>query len=134
MSRSDRDPLVASLLAAVAAAPTDIPLRLHVVGLLLERGRAAEALEHCSVVLRTVPTHAEALALLRKASGALADGYPTRAPVQRGETEPAGDAASPVVQPPDPSLADFDWAAAEAQVAGGGTPPEDVTGPDPAVD
>lgn len=43
------DPLLSSLLSAVAASPADLPLRLHVAGVLLERGRAAQALEHCSV-------------------------------------------------------------------------------------
>jgi hypothetical protein len=114
MSRSDRDPLVMSLLAAVAAAPADVPLRLHVVGVLLDRGRAAEALEHCSVVLRAQPTHAEALALLRRASAGLAD-------------EPARPAA-----PADPGLADFDWAAAEAQVSGGSAGDEPRDPADPA--
>ncbi len=37
------DPLLTSLLAAVAAAPGDIPLRLHVADHLAAAGRATEA-------------------------------------------------------------------------------------------
>ncbi|HEV2086732.1 MAG TPA: ATP-binding protein, partial [Cryptosporangiaceae bacterium] len=120
MPPSGEDPLVASLLAAVTAAPGDLPLRVHVAGVLLERGRAAEALEHCAMVLRLDATHAEALALLRRASAALAGETsdhtrPGRGtPPTPGRTTPDGPAAGLPGRPePDD---DFDWEAAEAEV------------------
>jgi AAA+ superfamily predicted ATPase len=106
MTRSEDDPLLASLLAAVSAAPGDIPLRLHVAGLLLDRGRPAEALDHCSTVLRSDPTHSEALALLRRASAEL--GGASRRTGRRVRAD------RPVTDPP--GVRPFDWDAAEAQV------------------
>ena len=47
--------LLTSLLTAVDAAPDDVPLRLHVATLLAERGRPAEALQHCSQALARDP-------------------------------------------------------------------------------
>jgi SpoVK/Ycf46/Vps4 family AAA+-type ATPase len=89
------DPLLTSLLAAVAAAPDDVPLRLHVAELLADRGRPAEALEHCTRALQRGPTP-EALALLQRLTAALAG--------------PPPPAAAP--QPPA-----FDWSRAEDEVA-----------------
>ena len=83
------DPLLASLLAAVDANPDDVPLRLHVAELLLARGRPADALAHCGVVLQRDPAHADGIALLARATAAL-----------------TGTPSPPV----------FDWRAAEEQV------------------
>ncbi|TQS40057.1 ATP-binding protein [Cryptosporangium phraense] len=106
MNRSEDDPLLASLLAAVSAASNDVPLRLHVAGLLLDRGRAAEALEHCSTVLRTDPANEEAIALLRRASAELGAARPgSRVAADRPSADPAMVGRS-----------GFDWDAAEAQV------------------
>ncbi|GAA0280448.1 ATP-binding protein [Cryptosporangium japonicum] len=106
MRPAEEDPLLASLLAAVAAAAGDIPLRLHVAGLLLDRGRAAEALEHCSTVLRSDPANEEAIALLRRASAEL------------GATRPGSRVAAdrPSADPAMVGRSGFDWDAAEAQV------------------
>src|ERR1700755_3195780 len=106
MRPAEEDPLLASLRAAVAAATGDIPLRLHVAGLLLDRGRAAEALEHCSTVLRTDPANEEAIALLRRASAEL------------GATRPGSRVAAdrPSADPAMVGRSGFDWDAAEAQV------------------
>ena len=93
----DDDPLLRSLLAAVATSPADVPLRLHVATVLLDRGHPAQALEHCSAVLSQEPGNAEGLALLAKATAALTG------------TPPA-----------------FDWSAAEQQV-GDIVEPEFVT-------
>src|SRR5882724_13106066 len=90
------DPLLASLLAAVEANPDDVPLRLHVAELLLSRGRPADAIPHCGVVLQSDPANPEGLALLGRATAALTGGGPT--PADR------------------PGIPDFDWRAAEAQV------------------
>ncbi|GAA4875363.1 ATP-binding protein [Pseudonocardia benzenivorans] len=89
------DPLLTSLLAAVAAAPDDVPLRLHVAELLAAARRPAEALAHCSHVLAVEPGNAAALALLQRLTTALS-----------AATPPA---------PAQPST--FDWAKAEEQVA-----------------
>jgi SpoVK/Ycf46/Vps4 family AAA+-type ATPase len=90
------DPLLASLLAAVEASPDDVPLRLHVAELLLARGRAADALAHCGVVLQRDPANAQGIALLGRATAELT-----------GKTaELTGKTQAP----------DFDWRAAEEQV------------------
>jgi SpoVK/Ycf46/Vps4 family AAA+-type ATPase len=86
------DPLLASLLAAVDANPDDVPLRLHVAELLLSRGRPADAIPHCGVVLQRDPANPQGLALLGRATAALTGG--------EGK----------------PGIPDFDWRAAEEQV------------------
>jgi len=94
------DPLVTSLLAAVGAAPDDVPLRLHVAEALADAERLPEALAHCSEALQRAPGDAAALALLQRVSAALS-GTPTPAdptPEPRAKTE-------------------FDWSRAEDQVA-----------------
>ena len=45
------DRLIQSLTAAVAAAPGDLPLRLHLAGLLLDAGRSGDAVGHVATVL-----------------------------------------------------------------------------------
>jgi SpoVK/Ycf46/Vps4 family AAA+-type ATPase len=57
------DPLIASLFQAVKQNPQDVPLRLHLAGLLLQKGSAQEALQHCAHVLATRPDDTEALLL-----------------------------------------------------------------------
>ncbi|WP_163513688.1 ATP-binding protein [Fodinicola acaciae] len=86
------DPLLTSLRAAVAAAPDDVPLRLHLAGLLAERDDAAGALAECSQVLQREPANAEAIALLNRVSAALS-----------GEEKPKQETP-------------FDWSAAEEQL------------------
>ena len=103
------DVLLTSLLTAVEAAPEDVPLRLHVAGLLAERGRPAEALQHCSQALARDPGNAEALALLQRITAAMAQPTPP-----------------PVTPQPEPQrVRGFDWAKAEEEVA-------DITEPVPA--
>ena len=64
LSTMSDDALLTSLLAAVDAAPDDVPLRLHVAEQLAARGRPAEALAHCSAALQRAPGDPAALALL----------------------------------------------------------------------
>lgn len=118
------DPLLASLLAAVAAAPGEHALRLHVAEVLLDRGRPAEALEHCAVVLRAQPAHAPAIAVLRRASAALAGG-PVAGPAGGPPAGPTGGPVTAAGRTPLPE--EFDWAAAEAQVG-------DIVPPTPGAD
>ena len=98
------DPLLASLRAAVAAAPEDSTLRLHLAGLLLDAGERTEAVGHVAAVLGREPGHAEAGALMARALNP--------EPPPPPSAEPEKPTSAPV----------FDWAAAEAEVG-------DVVGP-----
>ena len=100
--------LVSSLRRAVQGAPEDVPLRLHLVGLLVEEGLTEEAVGHLGTVLSRAPGSAEALALMRRA---LAGPAAAPAPI----TAPA--AADPAAAPPPPPAEDgFDWSAAAAEL------------------
>ncbi|HET6818347.1 MAG TPA: ATP-binding protein [Mycobacteriales bacterium] len=61
------DALLVSLRSAVDAAPDDVPLRLHLAALLLERDRRDEAVTHIAAALQREPTSVQALALMRQA-------------------------------------------------------------------
>lgn len=52
--------VIRALQQAVEATPNDIPLRLHLAQLLEQSGRAEEALEHYSAIMRLDPNHREA--------------------------------------------------------------------------
>lgn len=118
------DVLLTSLLTAVDAAPDDVPLRLHVAGLLAERSRPAEALQHCSQALARDPGNAEALALLQRLTTTMAP--PVTAPV------------TPPPAPPRPEpqqLQGYDWTRAEDDVAGIAEPvPAEDDAPSPVVE
>ncbi|MGD9987698.1 ATP-binding protein [Pseudonocardia sp.] len=101
------DPLLTSLLAAVAAAPDDVPLRLHVAELLTTAHRPADALAHCSHVLAVDPGNPAALALLQRITGALTGGAPAASPPEPAHEPPTGPLPAP----------GFDWDKAEQQVA-----------------
>ena len=89
--------LIDSLMRAVEANPTDVPLRLHLARLLVERGTGSEAVAHLASVLAADPNHNEASTLMSQALGVVATGQPAR----------TTDRAS-----------GFDWTAAEQQVDG----------------
>ncbi|MGA2521656.1 MAG: AAA family ATPase [Acidimicrobiales bacterium] len=59
------DDLLRSLLAAVAAAPDDLALRLHLADMLATAGRRSEAVQHAAVVLQHDPENAAALAIVQ---------------------------------------------------------------------
>lgn len=99
---SGADPLLDSLRAAVAAAPEDATLRLHLAGLLLDAGEQQEAISHAAAVLGREPGHTGAGALMARAL----------APTPSEQPEPTPPAVGK----------GFDWAAAEAEVS-------DVVGP-----
>jgi thioredoxin-like negative regulator of GroEL len=61
-------PLIGSLRAAVAAAPDDVPLRLHLAGLLLQSGNREEAVRHAAAALEREPASVEARELLLRAT------------------------------------------------------------------
>lgn len=89
------DPLITSLEAAVAAAPDDVPLRVHLASLLAAAGRDTDAIRHAAAALERDPNCEEALALIR------------------GEPQPADAPARAAAQP----SADFDWEHAEDEVS-----------------
>ncbi|MEF9882857.1 ATP-binding protein [Streptomyces sp. P9-A4] len=116
---ADESPLIRSLRAAVAAAPGDVPLRLHFAELLLAEGRADEAVAEAAVALQHAPGDADARALMMRAMGM----PPAPAPAPEAPVRPEAPAIPPVQ--PEASTAQppaFDWAAAEQQV-------QDVVGP-----
>ncbi|WP_329025625.1 ATP-binding protein [Streptomyces sp. NBC_01423] len=111
---SDQSPLIQSLRTAVAAAPTDVPLRLHLAELLLDADRADEAVTEAAVALQHAPGDARARELMLRAMGA--------PPVSASAPEPPPPPASP---PPDQqprTHTGFDWKAAAEQV-GDAVPP-----------
>jgi hypothetical protein len=91
--------LIQSLRSAVAAAPEDVPLRLHLAELLLDAAQPDAAVAEVAVALQHEPGDAQARALMARAMGA-----PAGAPVG------------------------FDWRAAEEQV-GDVVPPRFVEAP-----
>ncbi|MFB6631539.1 ATP-binding protein [Streptomyces sp. NPDC056362] len=134
---ADESPLIRSLRAAVAAAPGDVPLRLHFAELLLTEGRNDEAVAEAAVALQHAPGDANARALMVRAMGMPPASPPTppapapeapapapeasapRPPVSPASPETPADAAPPAPETPAPS---FDWDAAEQQV-------QDLVGP-----
>ncbi|QIK73612.1 AAA family ATPase [Propioniciclava coleopterorum] len=132
------NPLIDSLLKAVAASPHDVPLRLHLADLLLAEGRSGEAIAQAAYALQTDPTSAEAQALMARALGGspsaqAAPDAPTDTPAEPAPRRafPAPDAAAtddpasaptPAVEPQDAD--DWDRAAADlldAAASGRGT-------------
>lgn len=112
------DPVIDALARAVAAAPEDAELRLHLATVLLERGHAQRALAEASTVLARDPAHPRAREMLTRILQSAA--APEAPPVT------ASDA-------PTPADAGFDWAAAEAEV-GHLVPPAFVGDAAPAFD
>lgn len=111
----------------MAAAPGDVPLRLHFAELLLAEGRNDEAVAEAAVALQHAPGDADARALMVRAMGmpAVQPRKPAPAPVP----EEAESAAAPVPEEPDEPAPvsgapapSFDWDAAEQQV-------QDLVGP-----
>ncbi|MEU5819619.1 ATP-binding protein [Streptomyces sp. NPDC047803] len=108
----DDPPLIQSLRTAVAAAPADVPLRLHLAQLLLDADRADEAVTEAAVALQHAPGDAQARELMLRAMGAPA-AAPAPPPVPARSSSPE--------QPPGPHTG-FDWKAAAEQV-GDAVPP-----------
>jgi uncharacterized protein (TIGR02996 family) len=96
-------PALKSLLAAVDDRPEDVALRALLADMLLEHGRPAQAIAQCSAVLDRDPSNAHALATLAKATQLLSG---DAGPQPRAAPEPA------------PAGPNFDWAAAESELAG----------------
>ncbi|WP_328887723.1 ATP-binding protein [Streptomyces sp. NBC_00316] len=107
---SHESPLIQSLRTAVAAAPTDVPLRLHLAELLLGEGLSDAAVSEAAVALQHAPGDAGARALM------------VRAMEMPAPEAPQGPAA--------PAPTGFDWRAAEDQVKDA-VPPRFVTSETP---
>jgi predicted Zn-dependent protease len=86
----DDSPLIQSLRTAVAAAPADVPLRLHLAQLLLEAGRSEAAVAEAAVALQHAPGDAQARDLMARAMGA-----PAPAPAQSPERRAGFDWPAP---------------------------------------
>jgi SpoVK/Ycf46/Vps4 family AAA+-type ATPase len=65
--------LIAGLEEAVATAPGNVALRLHLVEHLIAGGRAAEALAHCEAILRAQPDNARAAEMAWRSSEVAGD-------------------------------------------------------------
>jgi AAA+ superfamily predicted ATPase len=97
--------LLSSLRAAVESRPRDLTLRLHFAQVLLQFGRAAEAVGQAAVVLQLDPRNTQALSLIQSA--------------QPGPHDRAENASPPGKDSPEKPAADsgrFDWSAAEAEL------------------
>lgn len=108
-------PLIASLRAAVTAAPDDVPLRVHLAGLLLAAGDQQGAVEQAAAALQRDPASAEARALMTQAMADPASAPPTPSPAQDPQppADPEGGAAAE--QPQD---GEFDWGRLEDEFRG----------------
>ncbi|MFJ9867152.1 ATP-binding protein [Streptomyces sp. NPDC101165] len=110
-------PLIRSLRTAVAAAPADVPLRLHLAELLLDDGRPDAAVAEVAFALQHAPGDAQARQLMARAMGV------PQQPAPPAEPEPAPEAApSAAPAPAAGARGGFDWQAAEQQV-GDAVPP-----------
>ncbi|WP_326688680.1 MULTISPECIES: ATP-binding protein [unclassified Streptomyces] len=104
----DESRLIQSLRGAVEAAPEDVPLRLHLGQLLLDAGRASEAVVEAAAALQRDPDNEEARALMTRAVAPPSPG-PGPAPAQPPAPGPGSSPAAPA--------AGFDWHQAEDEVA-----------------
>lgn len=95
------DPVIDALARAVAAAPEDAELRLHLATVLLERGHTQRALSEASTVLAADPDNPRAREMLTRILQAPA--VPDAPQTPPSDTPAQGDAG-------------FDWSAAEAEV------------------
>jgi AAA+ superfamily predicted ATPase len=99
------DPLLASLGAALDARPDDLPLRLHLAGLLLDAGRQAEAIGQIGQALVREPGNPQAQALMQRALGATGPTptgpAPTEHPTEHRKTPAHPTGARPPGQRPD---------------------------------
>ncbi|MER5360050.1 hypothetical protein [Streptomyces sp. NPDC002785] len=121
---SNESPLIQSMRTAVAAAPADVPLRLHLAELLLGEGLGEAAVAEAAVALQHAPGDAGARALMMRAMGLPA---PAGDEAEKAEKAEMPHQAEQPEEPaaPSPSTG-FDWAAAENEV-GDTVPPRFVT-------
>ncbi|MDX3769560.1 MULTISPECIES: ATP-binding protein [unclassified Streptomyces] len=122
---STESPLIQSMRTAVAAAPTDVPLRLHLAELLLGEGLSEAAVAEAAVALQHAPGDMGARTLMMRAMGLPAPAAEQPGPEPIPEKPRAQEPAPEVPAAPAPPTG-FDWAAAENEVADA-VPPRFVT-------
>nr|WSX53074.1 ATP-binding protein [Streptomyces sp. NBC_00974] len=115
---SDESSLIRSLRAAVAAAPEDLPLRLHFAELLLAEGRHDEAVAQAAVALQHAPGDEAVRSLMARAMHLPTVGAPPSAATATAPQAAASAAPAPAPGTHDARPSAFDWAAAEQEVAG----------------
>ena len=119
---ADDSPLIRSLRTAVEAAPTDVPLRLHLAALLLDTGAQQEAVAQVAVALQHEPGSGDARELMLRAMGTPQTPPPPAPPAPPAElygypaVESAAEQPGPEVPPAAPAP-DFDWRTAEQQLS-----------------
>lgn len=120
------NPLIESLLKAVAASPEDLPLRLHLAELLLAEGRTGEAITHAASALQRDPANDAAHVVMARALGAppAASTAASPAPSASAETPRRAYAA------PDEPIEPTDPAPAEEGQTDAPTPPGPAAGTD----
>ncbi|MFI6687981.1 ATP-binding protein [Streptomyces sp. NPDC050485] len=102
----EASPLIRSLRSAVEAAPGDVPLRLHLAGLLLDAGQQNDAVTEVAIALQHAPGDSQAKALMARAMG-----VHTPAETPAPALPPA-----PATPPTEPGLDnEFNWGAAADQ-------------------
>ena len=106
------DAVIDALRRAVAAAPDDVTLRLHLAEQLVAAGRGTDAVAEAAAVLQRDPGNAAARELMARALGGTAPAATAPAPTEAGPEQ-----SEPAEQPQQ-----FDWSAAETQVS-------DIAGP-----
>ncbi|WP_304502187.1 26S protease regulatory subunit [Austwickia sp. TVS 96-490-7B] len=106
---STSDPLIASLTAAVTAAPDDVPLRVHLAELLLAVGETGAAIGHAAAALQRDSGHSGAQRVMQAALGGGAGlgpagmPMPTQGPMSAAPP-PAHHAAAPPMMPQPPVM------------------------------
>ncbi|MFG3418930.1 ATP-binding protein [Micromonospora sp. NPDC048063] len=128
------DPLIESLTAALDARPDDLPLRLHLASLLLDAGRAGEAIAQVGQALARDPGNDQAQALMQRALGGsvpppsapapAAPQPPAQRPAPAGPGGPAATAGHDPLAAYEQELADV----VPPRFARAGDEPEPVTG------
>jgi SpoVK/Ycf46/Vps4 family AAA+-type ATPase len=96
--------VIAAFEPLVEQSPDNVPLRLHLISLLLQGDRAEDALRHCDAILEADPSNADALALRELAAG-LSGEDGGRVPVP-AQSEPEADAVDDEAERPRLTLED----------------------------
>ncbi|HEY6795513.1 MAG TPA: ATP-binding protein [Kineosporiaceae bacterium] len=113
--------LLPALERAVAAAPADVVLRLHLAEQLIAAGRRDDAVGHCATVLVQDPGSRQARALMARALAPVAptseqlEVDPATGAAGVPASMPGGEAPTTAGQSPSPGGA-FDWVRAEEQL------------------
>lgn len=102
------DRVLTDMMTMLERDPQVLALRVCVIELLIERGRAADALSHCAVALGAEPGNPQVIALMNRCTTLLSA---TTAPAV--DLEPASE---PGAAPRQAGEGGFDWAAAENEV------------------